>query len=83
VDGDKLQTGLKYSPPTTGLPLEFEQNKSITDMRAEVAKGPDWLNELHWALRLSATPDDPVITCHSPLGVESKGLTGFEGIFAP
>jgi hypothetical protein len=40
----------------------FLRNKAITDMRAEIAKGPDWMGEIHWCLRLTHDPSNPVIT---------------------
>jgi hypothetical protein len=39
---------------------------TIAQMREEVRKGADWLSNLHWALRYTDSPTDPVVTCESP-----------------
>jgi hypothetical protein len=43
------------------------QNWTITQMREEIKKGPDWLAHFHWALRYTDTPSDPFITAEQPL----------------
>jgi len=47
-------------------------NKAITVMRAEISKGPDWMGELHWSVRLSDNPAEPVITADEPVVVEGR-----------
>jgi hypothetical protein len=61
---DKLQTGIKYQTFDEN-PVEREvvlHNKSITDMRAEIKKGPDWLLRFKWHLKVTENPEDPFIT---------------------
>ena len=43
------------------------QNWTISKMREEIKKGPDWLTDFHWALRYTDSPLDPVITAEQPL----------------
>jgi hypothetical protein len=43
------------------------QNWTISKMREEIKKGPDWLADFHWALRYTDSPGDPVITAEQPL----------------
>jgi len=43
------------------------QNWTISKMREEIKKGPDWLANFHWALRYTDSPEDPVITAEQPL----------------
>jgi hypothetical protein len=43
------------------------QNWTISKMREEIKKGPDWLANFHWALRYTDSPGDPVITAEQPL----------------
>jgi hypothetical protein len=42
------------------------QDWTIGQMREEIKKGADWLSNFHWALRYTASPNDPVITAESP-----------------
>jgi len=43
------------------------QNWTISKMREEIEKGPDWLEDFHWALRYTDSPASPVITAEQPL----------------
>jgi Protein of unknown function (DUF4238) len=43
------------------------QNWTISKMREEIKKGPDWLGNFHWALRYTDSPVDPVVTAEQPL----------------
>lgn len=43
------------------------QNWTISKMREEIKKGPDWLKDFHWALRYTESPEDPVITAEQPV----------------
>jgi hypothetical protein len=45
------------------------KNKSIMDMCAEIAKGPDWMSRLNWRLRLAREPADPVVTADDAIVV--------------
>jgi hypothetical protein len=50
------------------------QNWTISKMREEIKKGPDWLADFHWALRYTDSPSDPVITAEQPfvsIGISS------------
>jgi hypothetical protein len=37
------------------------QDWTISKMREEIKKGPDWLSDFHWALRYTESTSDPVI----------------------
>jgi len=43
------------------------QNWTISQMREEIKKGPDWLANFHWALRYTDAPRDPFIAAEQPL----------------
>jgi hypothetical protein len=43
------------------------QNWTISQMREEIKKGPDWLANFHWALRYTDTPGDPFIAAEQSL----------------
>jgi hypothetical protein len=69
-----FDTGLRVAPYLPENETEREallRNKTITDMRMEIAKGPAWLSELHWCLRLTGDHADPVIT--ADVAVVSEG----------
>jgi hypothetical protein len=53
---------LTPSPP----PETFVKNWAITMMRAEIQKGPDWLNEVHWMLMRTRSSADPFIIGETP-----------------
>lgn len=42
------------------------RNRTITQMREEIEKGPSWAREFHWCLRYTDLPADPVITSDHP-----------------
>jgi Protein of unknown function (DUF4238) len=48
------------------LPRSFIRNWTITEMRAEIKKGPAWLRELNWALRYTERVDDPFVISEIP-----------------
>jgi hypothetical protein len=50
------------------------QNWTISKMREEIKKGPDWLTDFHWALRHTDSPGDPVITAEQPLAIIGPAL---------
>jgi len=43
------------------------QDWTISQMREEIKKGPDWLANFHWALRYTDAPGDPFIAAEQPL----------------
>jgi hypothetical protein len=43
------------------------QNWTISKMREEIKKGPDWLANFHWALRYTDSSVDAVVTAEQPL----------------
>jgi hypothetical protein len=59
----EFDSEIKYSPIGKGVERDKAlRNKSIMDMCAEIAKGPDWMGKLNWSLRTASDPADPVIT---------------------
>jgi hypothetical protein len=73
-----FDTGLRVAPYVPGNETEREvllRNKTITDMRTEIAKGPAWLSELHWCLRLTGDHADPVITSDTAIVSEGRAST--------
>jgi len=73
-----FETGLRVAPSVPGNETEREvllRNKTITDMRTEIAKGPAWLSELHWCLRLTGDHADPVITSDTAIVSEGRAST--------
>ena len=60
----------KYEPFVPKNEQQRQQllkNKAITDMRAEIKKGADWLSNFNWVLRFTTDPNDPVITSDNPI----------------
>ncbi len=73
-----FDTTLKVGPYVSENETEREtlfRNKTITDMRTEIAKGPAWLPELHWCLRFTENLTDPVITADNPIVVDGRAPT--------
>jgi hypothetical protein len=64
ADGRSLKVDSLEGRPLTEAET---QNWTISKMREEIKKGPDWLANFHWALRYTDSPDDPVITAEQPL----------------
>jgi hypothetical protein len=58
---------LKIRP--TQLPNAFIKNRSLTEMKEEIQKGVDWLNNFDWALRYCDSPQDPFLTSDGPFVV--------------
>lgn len=58
----KVQS-LTPSPPSDA----FVKNRAIVEMRAEIEKGPGWLNNFNWALRRTHSPADPFIVGENPI----------------
>ncbi|MBI1750007.1 MAG: DUF4238 domain-containing protein [Acidobacteria bacterium] len=66
---------LAYTRGVTMLDATLLRNKAITDMRTEIGRGPGWLSEFYWCLRLTASPTDPVITADNPVVVDGIAPT--------
>jgi hypothetical protein len=64
-----------YAPESENERETLFRNKAITDMRAEIAGGPTWFSTLHWCLRSTADPTDPVVTADNAVVVEGKAAT--------
>jgi hypothetical protein len=47
----------------------FIKNRSLTEMKEEMQKGADWLNEYDWALRYCDSPQDSFLTSDGPFVV--------------
>lgn len=63
-------TRIRYSHD---IPSEAElRNKTITDMRMEIASGAAWMLDFHWCLRTTANIEDPFITCDGPVVTEGR-----------
>jgi hypothetical protein len=78
----EFETVIKYAPMDDS-PADREillRNKAITDMRAEIKKGPDWLGELNWCLRLASDVTDPVITGSHAVVLEGRAATRTEAM---
>jgi hypothetical protein len=52
------------------LPDAFIRNRTISQMREEIQKGPDWMTDFQWCLRYTTSPNDPFITGQSPIVIE-------------
>jgi hypothetical protein len=58
---------LKVRP--TQLPDTFIKNRSLTEMKEEIQKGADWLNNFDWALRHCDSPQNSFLTSDGPFVV--------------
>lgn len=73
VDQDPFTTRLRVAQH---VPAEvLLRNKTITDMRTEIAKGPARLAELHWCLRLTLDSGDPMITTDPAVISDGRSAT--------
>jgi hypothetical protein len=63
-------TRIRYShhAPSEGELL----NKTITDMRMEIAGGAAWMSDLQWCLRTTAIVEGPFVTCDGPVVMEGR-----------
>jgi hypothetical protein len=64
ADGRSIKVDSLEGRPMTDAEV---QNWTISKMREEIKKGPDWLAAFDWALRYTDSPGDPVITAEQPL----------------
>jgi hypothetical protein len=63
-------TRIRYSHH---VPSEAELlNKTITDMRMEIASGAAWMSDLDWCIRTTANVEDPFVTCDGPVIMEGR-----------
>ncbi len=59
----EFDSEVKFTPIGKGAERDRAlKNKSIMDMCAEIAKGPDWMGRLNWCVRLACDSTDPVVT---------------------
>ena len=66
----KFVTPIRYSHH---VPSEAELvNKTITDMRTEIADGAAWMSDLHWCLRVTQNLSNPFVTCDGPVVMEGR-----------
>ena len=72
-----------FQPADQGEYDTLLKNKAITDMRKEIARSAAWLFELHWSLRFSVNPTDPVITTDHPVVVYGRRPTLKEALLDP
>ena len=62
-------------------PSELELlNKTITDMRMEIASGAAWMSDLHWCLRTTPKVEDPFVTCDGPVIMEGQARTAADAL---
>jgi hypothetical protein len=54
------------------LPENVVRNATISQMRQEIAKGPDWMWDFNWALRYTNAPADSFVTGPQPVITEGK-----------
>ena len=63
-------TRIRYSHQ---VPSEADLlNKTITDMRMEIASGAAWMSDLHWCLRRTSNLEDPFVTCDGPVIMDGR-----------
>jgi Protein of unknown function (DUF4238) len=48
------------------LPENFIANRALAEMQSEIAKGPGWLKEFKWMLKLCESPRSPFIISELP-----------------
>ena len=63
----RVDTSVPYTPPA-----QFTRNRTITAMREEIKKGPDWMDNFHWCLRYTRSVADPFVTGTQPIVVEGR-----------
>ena len=80
VDGNKITVdSLELRP----LPEPFIRNRTISNIREEISKGPDWMLNFNWCLRYTKTPCEPFVTGPQPLLLEGPAPTIAEAITHP
>ena len=62
-----VDTTVPYPPPA-----QFIRNRTITAMREEIKKGPDWMENFNWCLLYTRSVFDPFVTGTQPIVVEGK-----------
>jgi hypothetical protein len=69
VSEDRRTIHVKSMTPDS-LPDAFVRNWSLNNMRAEIEKGPGWLNDFNWVLRYSDSVSLPFIVSEAALVLE-------------
>jgi hypothetical protein len=54
------------------LPRAFIRNWTITQMKEEIQKGPAWLSDLNWAIRLCDSPGESFIISEIPFVAQGR-----------
>ena len=57
------------------LPEPFIRNRTISNIREEIAKGPDWMWNFNWCLRYTDSVSEPFVVGPQPLVLEGPVLT--------
>ena len=72
VEGNKITVdSLELRP----LPEPFVRNRTISQIREEIKKGPDWMWSLNWCLRYTDSVSEPFVTGPQPLLLEGPAPT--------
>jgi hypothetical protein len=68
---DETRTKVTYD---NSEPLSEDQvhDMTLTKMRDEFAKGPSWMGDMHWQIRTTFDPHNPVVTSEQPLFVKGE-----------
>jgi Protein of unknown function (DUF4238) len=68
---DETRTKVTYD---NSKPLTEDQvhNMTLVKMREEFAKGPSWMADMHWQIRATFDPHNPVVTSEQPLFVKGE-----------
>ena len=72
VDGNRITVdSLELRP----LPEPFIRNRTISNIREEIAKGPDWMCNFNWCLRYTNSVSEPFVAGPQPLVLVTTVLT--------
>lgn len=68
---DETRTKITYDDSE---PLSEDQvhDMTLTKMREEFARGPAWMADMHWQIRTTFDPRNPVVTSEQPLFVKGE-----------
>jgi hypothetical protein len=68
---DETRTKVTYD---SSEPLSEDQvhDMTLTKMREEFARGPAWMADMHWQIRTTFDPHNPVVTSEQPLFVKGE-----------
>ncbi len=67
VDGNRITVD---SPELRPLPELLIRNRTISNIREEIKKGPDWMWDWNWCLRYTESVLEPFVTGRQPLVLE-------------